>query len=418
VELMEITKKVRAEWGALVGEILGTPDFVRAEFCTRLLQVLLDNYDPSTGLSGKELADLVYKQKLHAEPDQAFRQLVMELRVKLRRYSATEEGQRQRWCCLLPNGISGRGYMLRFVDQWNLPGASGTFWQAHRQGESVPMVVFSEALFFVSKSGNALFHWADVSSPNGSPDVALRVLKEKHPEVDVTALRPCYPYIASTEIKAQKVIQDWFETSAGNSVTGRSSRRVGSDEIASTSPILLGKPHENGTMREMLEVEECGGLRYSYATDRPGVTLLKDATEDEIDTLSFLPASTTRRDGNSWELIDTPDANGVVFGTLLRMPNPYGEGVVTIISAHDTRAVEQCAKSLTDDARIRRLFANSAWNWEDAAPERFEAVFAVRTGPASIDADARPPELIGLHVHRFRQRGESRVHDAEMLSAS
>ena len=411
------SEQVRAESGELVGDILRTPELVQAEICSGLLRILLEHSDNPVGISGKELAELLYKQKAHGDRDQAFRQLVMELRLKLRRYSATEEGQRQKWCCLLPNGISGQGYRLRFINQWSLPGPTGHFWQAHREGGRLPIVVFTEPLFFVEKAGNRLFRWPDVNHDDATPEEALRLLKEKHPEVDTTGLHPSYSYLASGEIKAQQYIQDWFAMASGGSVPARNARRITSSNISSTSPVLLGTPEDNRLMRHLLDLGECKQLRYRYDCDGSGLTLLMRPTADEQKRLALLPGVNVRRGNGHCELVDTAEADRYVFGVLTRMPNPYGEGCVTIISAHQTRAVEQCAKSLTDDSRIRRLLSRREWSWEEPAPRFFEALFAVRMGPVNVDAEARIPELIGMQVHQLDGLGEACLGEGEALPA-
>ena len=398
---MATVKEVRAEREAHIEDILRAPELAQAEICGCLLRILLKHSDEPAGLSGKELAEEVYRQKLHSDREQSFRQLVMELRARLRRYSATEEGQRRKWCCLLPNGISGQGYKLRFINQWELPGPAGRFWQAHCEGGKLPILVFSEPLFFTEETGSRLARWPDVNDDDATPDEALRLLKEKHPEVDTRQLRPCYGYVASGEIKAQQYIQEWFELAGGRSAAARNARRITSSDISSTCPILMGAPQDNRLMQHLLALKECGQMRYRCDFERPGITLLKHATADERKKLGFLPNGNVAHRTGHYDLVDTPDAGGYVFGVLVRMPNPYGEGCVTIISAHHTRAIEQCAKSLTDDARIRRLFVRSEWACEEAAPPFFEALFTVRMGPVNVDAEARVPELIGLQIHRL-----------------
>jgi hypothetical protein len=408
-------EQVRAEWVTLVEDILRTPELVQAEICSNLLRILVEQSDNPAGISGKELADLLYKQKAHGDRDQAFRQLVMELRAKLRRYAASDEGQRQKWCCLLPNGISGQGYRLRFVNQWSLPGETGRFWQAHCDCGTRPMVVFTESLFFAPNSGSGLL---DIGHEGVASEKLLASLKEPRPDVDRTALRSSHCYVASGEIKAQQVIQDWFELTSGASVTAHGSRRATSADLSSSSPILLGSPRDNKWMRDLSQLRECRETSYSFDCVRPGVILLKNPTADEKRRLALLPQASVREQDGLCELIDIPEANGNVFGILLRMPNPYGDGVVTVIGAHDARAVEQCAKSLTDDSRIRRLFANTAWSRDESAPEFFEALFSVSIGPASMDAEPRAAELIGYRPVRCMSLANAPMNEGENRPAA
>jgi hypothetical protein len=73
---MENGEQVRAEWGALVEDVLRTPELVQAEICSGLLRILLEHSDNPVGISGKELAELLYKQKAHGDRDHAFGKLV------------------------------------------------------------------------------------------------------------------------------------------------------------------------------------------------------------------------------------------------------------------------------------------------------------------------------------------------------
>jgi hypothetical protein len=96
-------------------------------------------------VSGKELADLLYQQQ-RAGCGTGIPAAGGGFAKKLFLYSATE-GQKQKWCCLLPDGVSGLGYKLGFINQWRLPDPTVHFSQALREGGVRPIVVFTAIIF-------------------------------------------------------------------------------------------------------------------------------------------------------------------------------------------------------------------------------------------------------------------------------
>jgi len=269
------------EWKALIEKILHSEDFVRAETCSDLLRLLFEHKNDRGGVDGKTLAEELYKKKKHNDPERAFRVLCIDLRKNLWRYSGSKEGQEQKWSCLLPDAVSGQGYKLRFIDQWDLPGLTGAFWQAHRQGSKSPIVAYSEPLFFRDRGGNRVFRWFDVNFDDPARELAMKTLHEKHPETKNEDLHPSYLYVLSGEINARQYIREWFEDVAGISVPALNSRRSNSTIISSTCPILLGNPQVNSLMRHLLQSAECKQLSYRFDNHRFGVTCVVDANDHE-----------------------------------------------------------------------------------------------------------------------------------------
>jgi hypothetical protein len=64
---------------------------------------------------------------------------------------------------------------------------------------------------------------------------------------------------------------------------------------------------------------------------------------------------------------------GYVFVVVTRLPNPSGEGTVTIIYSDYTRALGQVARTLTDDQRL----SETGWPSGKPAPASFQALFVV-----------------------------------------
>ena len=402
------------EQQALINSIVRYEEFTRAVYCADLVMVLWEHREEEDGLRAEDLAELIYKGKSTKDaktskatkddannpPDsqRSMRVLCGEVRRKLWRYSGSDEGMSQKWCCVLPEATRGMGYKLQFINQWGLPGLSGAFWQAHRDDGRRPIIVYSEPLFFRDEAVTRVFRWFDVNLDETTRDDALQMLKSKHQEVKTEELYPSYQYVLSGETNARQAIREWFDDAAGMRVEEHNGRRINSSVISATSPILLGNPHSNRMMRHLLNSAQGKQGKYQVDSEGFGKTSVVGVTDPEELAIARVTGKKIEKGGPITELVDSLGADSYLFGVVTRMPNPYGDGVVTLISAHQTRAVEQMARTLVTDKRLQKLQA-FGWPSEKPFPGFFQALFAIRVGPVNVDMEAREPELIGFRSY-------------------
>jgi hypothetical protein len=97
----------------------------------------------------------------------------------------------------------------------------------------------------------------------------------------------------------------------------------------------------------------------------------------------------------------SPD-NGIALAILTRVPNPHAPGVpVTILNADFGRAVEQMARVLTEEDRIRK--ARELIKFEIPLPDAFQVLCAVPI--RSMETEYRPVSLQLITARPYSARG-------------
>jgi hypothetical protein len=368
------------EWEQLLRAIRRSDEFSGAPKRRAILDYLFHARDDAAGSSERGIAE----HALDVEPGAAFnptgvREQCKELRRRLDRFAESAAGQAQKWRCTLPNAVRGEGYRLRFEDRTAPRRATEAFWHAHLFGKPAleTVVVLTEPLFYRDVAANVVLRFWDINRDETSRADALAALAQQHPfvlEYFREGLFPSYLYLLSGEVGARDQIADWFDAHGHPRPTTWKSRQLPGG-IEGKSPILLGKPSVNRYMQTVFDAPTAQhlGMRHDQ---RLGCTRLAAVTPAEEAVLRRHGARVTRA-GEACLLDDDPQSE--VYGVVTRIPNPYRRGVVTMLSAYNTRAVEQMAAVLTDDERLRVVFEQAGLSPTDPVPESMQWLFVVPT---------------------------------------
>jgi hypothetical protein len=169
------------------------------------------------------------------------------LKTKLADYFE-HDGRSQPLKCTI-RGIRHQGTWLVFIDQDNLPGLTGMFWQPHLfpAHDKDILIVTNEVLCFRDNKTNVTIRFFDFNPRVTDNEGALHELSR----MDMTPyrhifsedflkqpdLRASYIYTPSGEVEARFAISSWFDNNAGITTT----RLLSSEgvDFAKYSPILI-----------------------------------------------------------------------------------------------------------------------------------------------------------------------------------
>jgi hypothetical protein len=397
------------ELQAVLGEILRTLTPIQA----RILEHLFSVRQHKDGENAKHLIEKVFQRNLGFLDDlnspmavggrdyseETVRQHCTALRKALDKYTNSHEAQRQRWHFTLPPGSKEEGYRLRIVDKTRAPGTAGAFWQSHLSPARDIFVVCNEPLFFRDYRTELVLRYLDVNQDESHPEQAIAELQKLHHDEHTPEMHPSQLYLLSGEVAARDYIQEWF-LNHGVKVRMAISRNTDQKTIAGSSPILLGNPRINRHMRRILEIDE-PHFRYRTHPKTAGLIEIENPTDDER---PILREHNVRADDGHWYLRD--DSTKRVFCVISRIPNPWEDGVVTMIACEWSRATEEIARMLTSEERMNQSFKQpkAPKDADERLPQYFQAIFAIRLDPVNRDGRAHKPQLLLSHFDSAHQR--------------
>lgn len=314
------------------------------------------------------------------------------LRGNLQKYADADDSSAP-WQVFLP--VRKEGYRLRLRNMFVAEGEVHAFWYAHLEPPRPVVIVCNEPLFRRDKEATTVIRipYMDVSrggneSPQAPPDELKVLLSERLTE-------PCHLYLPSGEIAARDRIANWFSEEMGVKTDMCVSRAKGGfSELADTSPILLGNACTNPLIADIMKLDEYRHLAYHVAVERYSFVEVRDYKQCELNALKKYFPDVAELSGTAIRLRDTPQPTKTIFGVVTRVPNPYGEGAVTILSAGYTKVLAEIARTLTSKDCLRKLLGITKWPSGREIPRAFEGLFAVRLGPLGIDAQAIDPALL------------------------
>jgi hypothetical protein len=380
---------------ALIDSIVQSEWFVGAKFRILLLRYLAAH--ENRAVSAKELVHNVFthllpkSQQIDDDMLAVVRRQCYELRVSLASFNASTSAEGQPLRCELPEAIPGEGYRLRFIIQGKAARPTLCFWRPHLNPERHITIVVNEPLFYRNTKTNAVFRFADMTEDDAESEEAIRILQTQHEQLYAQEVYASRTYMLSGEIEAHDYINEWFETAAARKTSRRISRSTVQAEINDSSPILLGNTRTNRFMRKIVK-DEGTSQNFRVSPDRFGIVEVHHATTREEDLLRNEFASNIRPGSGTIVLEDDP--RGDVFAVVTRIPNPSGEGAVTIICSDYSQCLGQVARTLTDDGRLAELFGELQWLQDKVVPRAFQWLFAVHLW----ETEARKPVLVAANT--------------------
>lgn len=374
-----------------------------------MLTCLFENsHEP---LNGNDLAKLIGDL---GPPEIA--QQIFQLRGVLERYAESREGRMQRWRCELPKDQGG--YQMRFA----LQSARYAFWLPHLDSDKDVAVVCNEPVFFRKDRDREVTRYVDVNPEDPSTRAALAELRRQRPELgpdlDREQLEVSYGYMLSGEVQAREAISSCFAELANKTVRLGVSNRMSGYDLGDSSPILLGNAQINKFMRELGEGEWkhfCYNLVQRSAGDMAGPEpqprghlLLRRASREERKALPQKQVRETNppraAEGAPIDYDLADDENATMFVIVSRVRNPVGQGVITCVQAHRTRALAQTVRTLTDETRMRALAESmnlDPFSLFGGFPKNmgsFEILLSVRMKALGSDIVSEP-QLVGWRAY-------------------
>ncbi len=317
------------------------------------------------------------------------------LSQKLEQYT-NEDISSDQWHCFLPPVEGNEGYRLRMKNLFLDAGIVHAFWQAHLEPPRPVTIVCNEPLFYRDRSATTVIRVPHMDTPgNGKdmqvvPDAVKKLLAVNFKE----PLFPCHLYTLAGEIGARDVLAQWFSDEANTRTEMKISRRIEdvAAEIKKSSPILFGNAHTNKLIDKITQLHQYKGFAYRLGAEGFGTVEVRNPNENERDILKRYLLEGTGQ-SNRLVLHDNPQPDNVVFSVVTRLPNPYGEGAITILGASYTKVLEEIASTLTDEESLEELLQQTQWSPRSKVPRYFEGLFSVRLDQVGIDAEVEKPKL-------------------------
>jgi hypothetical protein len=383
---------------SLAKTILALPDLRVAPQRTALFQYLWthrDEYSRPIDIWEEALHELSKSKKKDDQDydfEEAVRQQCLDLRRFLRKYFARAT---RGWCVLLPNAVERRGYQLQCIKLDDPESITLAFWKAHLTPPPNVAVVYPEQLFYQDWPEHFTFRYFHLNAEQESR--ALEELKAQYPEMYKDSLIAAYPYVAAGDVEARDLIVRWFAEHTLVKVQQAITRRMDDRAIAESSLILFRSAASNRMIADILRSSEAKHLAFrlqaggvSVNGRRYGRVMVKEHKDEKIraDELERFAPYNPVRIGSEWQLDFSPE-KGVELAILSRVRNPHAETAVTILNTDSGRAVEQIARLLTDEERMRAGVKDL--KFPVPYPESFEILYAIPVG--SITTDYRRAKL-------------------------
>ncbi len=264
------------------------------------------------------------------------------------------------------------------------------FWKVHLHPPGSVAVVYPEELFFQDPGQRLTFRYSDLNQERDTDPLAA--LHKLHPEMYKEDLTTVYPYVAAGDIEARDLIINWFEKDALVKVQKAITRRMDDKATAESSLILLGSAGRNQLMGDILGNRSSQHLAFHLQADASGinersfntVTIKRTPQEPTEEEMQRLAPYRPVRVGDEYH-IDATEDEGAELAILSRVPSPYAQTAVTIFNAVSGRGVEQLARLVTDEKRLRESIgkykaaqtARGLPLWPNPMPASFEILYAV-----------------------------------------
>lgn len=325
---------------------------------------------------------------------------VKRLRDSLTDHFDAGDGRSEQWKCILPIALPGQGSWLTFIDQDNLPGRTGMFWQAHMSLVVVKniQIVTNEVLSYRDNQTNATIRFFNFNPSINDNAAALHALHSsldpkayKHmfsPEfIERPDLRASFLYTPAGEVEARYVIATWFANSAGFQTT----RSVSSSplNLQRTSPILLGSMRTNQHIKDFLGTALGQKVRYRLADTTYGTVEIHKPRKTEVALVKpFKPIVASSL------LLLKSNPLDTAFVIVTRFPSEDGHGCTTIIESDYTRAIQSVAETLTEEELLKARMAVLRWK---SIPSIFQILCSVKL--SSLDRRAESAKIVcGWHL--------------------
>jgi hypothetical protein len=258
------------------------------------------------------------------------------------------------------------------------------FWAAHLESGKEIVTVADPLLFFAEKE--KMFRFMDTNIEGTSRKAALAELKRLHPKEHGAALIPGHLYIDIGSVVASDLIRDFFR-SAGVNVPLLVDKHANAHWLKA-SPVVIANARNNSAVKSIFGSAGAQNFAYRLGGERYASMQIKNPNEAETRALESIGVKI-----GAGGVFERPSME-LNFGIVTRMLNPRGTGVMTFISSDGTFATKEMAATLTDEARLRTIFAQMGWPLDRPAPERFEMMFLVRLWPGDIDDEGSEASLL------------------------
>jgi hypothetical protein len=291
----------------------------------------------------------------------------------------------------LPNADDIGGYQLQFHRTTEPVSVRRRFWEAHLEsGKDVP-IVCDPLLFFWNRSDGMMFRFVNTNIEGTSREKALDELETLHRRAlyvkkQKKNLIPGHFYIDVGSVIAYDLIREYVR-SLGSS-TKLLLEKQGSKEWLKGSPVVIGNVRTNAAIKSIFGSAAAANFAYRVDQERFARINIRNPNGPEIEALKDIR---TAIEGDGSFL--TPDEK-LTIGIVTRMPNPMGTGVMTFIASDGTFTTRQIAVALTDEAQLRRIFAQIGWRMDRPVPENFEMMFLVELWPGDIEDEGREAKLL------------------------
>jgi hypothetical protein len=369
---------------AFVERVAASEAFIAKKGLREFLQFLLERRQEI--LTAAQLAELFFK-RFHKggeyNVDQP-RERASTLRTVLKEYEAANLDDPIRG--ELPNANEIGGYQLRLVRITEGVSACRRFWEAHLDSGKDTVVVCDPLLFFWDDDESMMLRLVDTNIDGVSRTTALAELKRLHKKRHKETLIPGHLYIDVGSVAAAELIREHFR-SAGVHLPLMMDKQANRKWLKS-SPVVIGNVRTSEPLKKLFRSADTKGLAYRLDETRYCGIHIKEPRREEINAVKAIGA--------------TIDAEGkfitssteLTIGTVTRMPNPVGTGVMTIISSDGTYTTKQMATTLTTESQLRLIFTQMGWLLDQPVPDTFEMMFLVRLWPGDMDEETKDAELL------------------------
>jgi hypothetical protein len=363
----------------LAKPILESDKIRNSDGLTNVLEHFIDNAGSSEPMLPVSISTAVWREKNLLK----LKVCISRLRKELERYFLdTTSGRALNWRLEIPDRSDGKPYELNLLPNHRDLRSDLRFWDAYTAEDSLPLIVYTQPLFFWDKANRIYFRFLDVNHADQLSSLAkkLEAIAETHGlEHPVINLEPCYQYLSIGESRMIRYLQKWFRE---NWVQGaqlplkerakdrmkdpiserprtpldvKSSREV-EDEIYHRNVIVLGNTRTNQYMNSFHK-----GLQLQLGPDQ--VLITKHGTEG-------VPGTLTDREGE--------DGSHYAYVIVTRIPNREPLKWVTMLAANNGIAGCKVVESLTSEEHTKELFSKAGWSGKEPLPARFQMLFEVK----------------------------------------
>jgi hypothetical protein len=370
---------------ALYKDILASA-FKGSRELPKLFTFLFDNRKDL--LDAEDIEAKHYKREKYSEkfnPSHS-REECLKLRLRLAKYRKDHPQEPVR--CELPKATDIGGFQLQFHAVTNQATAVQRFWAAHFESGKKISIACDPLLFFYEHKDGMLFRYVDTNIEGTSRAAALAELKKNHVDAFTETLIAGHLYVDVGAILGAELIRTALRDDAGIEVPLILDKQGPDRQWLRASPILLGTGRTNAAIRGILDSEAGKSIAYRLDDQKFYWACFRDLNDKGIACLEGAGFSVDK-DGNF-----TPPSPDLTIGTVTRIPNPSGSGVITFIASDSTFNTKQVAFALTNETQLRAILQKTGWSPDEPLPDVFEMMFLVRLWPGGFDDEGSDAELV------------------------